>query len=184
VFALALLLQLGFGLSAFQAGLITLASAAGSLLMRFTFRPILRMFGFRQLLIWNALLTSAFLASCGLFTPATPYWLIIAILFIGGFSRSVQFTAVQSLAYADMPLEKTSHATSFSAMTQQLTQSLGVGLAAIVVHLSLVWHDRPTPTPDDVAPAYFTLALASLASALVFWLLPTHAGASLNDSQR
>jgi hypothetical protein len=83
-----------------------------------------------------------------------------------------------------MPTEKTSHATSFSAMTQQLTQSLGVGLAAIVVHLSLVWHNRPTPTPDDIAPAYFTLALASLASALVFWLLPTHAGASLNDAQR
>jgi EmrB/QacA subfamily drug resistance transporter len=184
VFALALLLQLGFGLSAFQAGLITLASAAGSLLMRFTFRPILRLFGFRQLLIWNALLTSAFLATCGFFTPSTPYVLIIGILFIGGFSRSVQFTAVQSLAYADMPLEKTSRATSFSAMTQQLTQSLGVGLAAIVVHMSLVWHDRPTPTPDDVAPAYFTLALASLASAVVFWLLPSHAGAALNEGQR
>ena len=83
VFALALLLQLGFGLSAFQAGLITLASAAGSLLTRYTFRPILRVFGFRQLLIWNALLTGAFLASCGLFTPTTPYVLIIAILFIG-----------------------------------------------------------------------------------------------------
>ncbi len=184
VFALALLLQLGFGLSAFQAGLITLASAAGSLLTRFTFRSILRVFGFRQLLIWNALLTGAFLASCGLFTPSTPYVLIIAILFIGGFSRSVQFTAVQSLVYADMPIEKTSHATSFSAMTQQLTQSLGVGLAAIVVHLSLVWHDRPTPMPDDIAPAYFTLALASLAAAVVFWLLPAHAGASLNDAQR
>jgi MFS family permease len=184
VFALALLLQLGFGLSAFQAGLITLASAAGSLLTRFTFRPILRVFGFRQLLIWNALLTSAFLASCGLFAPTTPYWLIIAILFIGGFSRSVQFTAVQSLAYADMPPERISHATSFSAMTQQLVQSLGVSLAAIVVHLSLVWHDRPTPTPDDIAPAYFTLALASLVSAVVFWLLPAHAGASLNEAQR
>ena len=110
--------------------------------------------------------------------------LIIGILFIGGFSRSVQFTAVQSLAYADMPTERISHATSFSAMTQQLTQSLGVGLAAIVVHLSLVWHDRPTPLPDDIAPAYFTLALASLASAVVFWLLPTHAGAALNEGQR
>jgi len=184
VFVLALLLQLGFGLSAFQAGLITLASAAGSLLMRFTFRPVLRLFGFKRLLIGNALLTGAFLAACGLFTPATPYLIIIVILFIGGFSRSVQFTAVQSLAYADMPPEKTSRATSFSAMAQQLTQSIGVGLAAMVVHLSLLWHERATLVPDDVAPAYFTLALASLASAAVFWLLPTQAGAALNDRQQ
>jgi len=144
----------------------------------------LRVFGFRWLLIGNALLTGAFLATCGLFTPATSYLIIITILFIGGFSRSVQFTAVQSLAYADMPVEKTSHATSFSAMVQQLTQSIGVGLAALVVHLSLVWHDRPTPVPDDIAPAYFTLALASIASAVIFWLLPAHAGAALNDTQR
>jgi EmrB/QacA subfamily drug resistance transporter len=184
VFALALLLQLGFGLSAFQAGAITLASAAGSLLMRFTFRPILRLFGFRRLLIWNALLTGTFLTVCGLFTPATPYLVIIVILFIGGFSRSVQFTAVQSLAYANMPIEKTSRATSFSAMSQQLMQSVGVGLAAMVVHLSLLWHERATIVPDDVAPAYFTLGLLSLASAIVFWLLPAQAGAELSERQR
>ena len=82
------------------------------------------------------------------------------------------------------PIERTSRATSFSAMTQQLVQSLGVGLAAIVVHLSLVWHNRPIPTPDDIAPAYFTLALAALGSAVVFWLLPTHAGASLSEAKR
>ena len=183
-FVLALLLQLGFGLSAFQAGVITLASAAGSLLMRFTFRPVLRLFGFRPLLIWNALLTGAFLVSCGFFTAATSYVVIVAILFIGGWSRSIQFTAAQSLAYADMPPEKTSRATSFSAMAQQLTQSIGVGLAALVVHISLSWHERSTLTPDDVAPAFFTLGLLSVASAVIFWRLPRNAGAELSDRGR
>jgi EmrB/QacA subfamily drug resistance transporter len=181
VFLLALLLQLGFGLSAFHAGLITLASAAGSLLMRFIFRPVLRWFGFRYLLIVNALLTGAFLTSCGFFTPATPYLIIIVVLFIGGFSRSIQFTAVQSLVYADMPPEKVSRATSFSAMAQQLLQSIGVGLAALVVHFSLTWHERAVLVPDDVAPAYFTLGAMSLISALVFWLLPAQAGAELSE---
>jgi len=181
VFLLALLLQLGFGLSAFQAGIITLASAAGSLLMRFTFRPVLRLFGFRHLLIVNALLTGVFLISCGFFTPATPYAVIIAILFIGGFSRSVQFTAAQSIAYAEMPPEKTSRATSFSAMTQQLMQSIGVGLAALVVHVSLTWHERTVLVHDDVAPAYFTLGLMSLLSAVIFWLLPAQAGSELSE---
>jgi MFS family permease len=181
VFLLALLLQLGFGLSAFQAGAITLASALGSLVMRFTFRPMLRVLGFRHLLIVNALVTGAFLISCGFFTPATPYVIIIAILFIGGFSRSVQFTAAQSIAYAEMPPEKTSRATSFSAMVQQLMQSVGVGLAALVVHVSLTWHDRTVLVHDDVAPAYFTLGLMSLLSAVVFWLLPASAGAELSE---
>jgi len=181
VFLLALLLQLGFGLSAFQAGAITLASAAGSVLMRFSFRPILRWFGFRRLLIVNALLTGVFLIACGFFTPATPYVIIIALLFIGGFSRSVQFTGAQSIAYAEMPPEKTSRATSFSAMVQQLMQSVGVGLAALVVHFSLTWHDRTVLVHDDVAPAYFTLGLMAIASAVIFWRLPATAGAELSE---
>jgi EmrB/QacA subfamily drug resistance transporter len=181
VFLLALLLQLGFGLSAFQAGLMTLASAVGSTLMRFTFRPLLRVLGFRQLLIANALASAIVLAACGFFRPQTPYLLIIGVLFLVGFSRSIQFTAVQSLGYAELPPGDTSRATSFSAMAQQLAQSVGVGLAALVVHLSLVWHDRTVIVPEDVTPAYLTLAFLVLVSAFVFWRLPAHAGAELND---
>ncbi len=137
VFLLALLLQLGFGFSAFQAGLMTLASAVGSLAMRFAFRPLLRPLGFRRLLICNAVLTGAFLIGCGFFRVTTPYAVIALVLLIGGFSRSIQFTAVQSLGYAEMPSELFSRATSFMAMAQQLVQSFGVGLVALVVHLSL-----------------------------------------------
>jgi EmrB/QacA subfamily drug resistance transporter len=184
VFLLALLLQLGFGLSAFHAGMMLLASALGSTLMRFTFPPLLRFFGFRRLLIGNALVTGAFLTSCGFFTPSTPYVVILIALFIGGYSRSVQFTAVQSLVYAELPPAQTSSATSFSAMAQQLTQSLGVGLAAMVVHISLVWHERTALTPDDIALGYFLLGAAALCSAVIFWLLPAHAGAELSGRER
>ena len=103
------------------------------------------------------------------------------VLFIVGFSRSMQFTAVQSLAYADVPTKDVSRATSFSAMTQQLMQSIGVGVGALVVHLSLVWHERTMLVPDDISPAYFTLGALALVSALIFWLLPAHAGAQLSD---
>jgi EmrB/QacA subfamily drug resistance transporter len=180
VFLLALLLQLGFGMSAFQAGLMLLASAIGSLLMRFSFRPLLRFFGFRRLLIGNAIVTGTFLIGCGFFTQTTPYVMILVALFIGGYSRSVQFTAAQSLAYADIPPAKTSSATSFSAMAQQLAQSLGVGLAALVVHMSLIWHGRAMLLPDDVALGYFAIGTLSMSSAVVFWLLPAQAGAELS----
>ncbi len=181
VFLLALLLQLGFGFSAFQAGLTTLASAIGSLAMRFTFRLLLRPLGFRRLLICNAVLTGAFLIGCGFFHVTTSYTIIALALLIGGFSRSIQFTVVQSLGYAEMPSELFSRATSFMAMAQQLAQSFGVGLVALVVHLSLVWHARAAIASEDVALGYFTIGVLALASVVVFYRLPAHAGAELHD---
>jgi EmrB/QacA subfamily drug resistance transporter len=179
VFLLALMLQLGFGYSAFHAGLVTLASAFGSVVMRFTFRPILRVFGFRWLLICNALLTGIYLIACGFFYIATPLAVIIFVLVVGGFSRSVQFTAVQALQYAEMPTGLMSRATSFAAMSQQLSQSFGVGLTALVVHLSLTWHDRATMLPADVALGFFTIGSLALASIIIFLRLPPQAGAEL-----
>ena len=181
VFLLALLLQLGFGFSAFQAGLMTLASAVGSLAMRFAFRPLLRPLGFRRLLICNAVLTGAFLIGCGFFRVTTPYAVIAFALLIGGFSRSIQFTAVQSLGYAEMPSELFGRATSFMAMAQQLAQSFGVGLAALVVHLSLIWHARAAIASGDVALGYFTIGAMALASVVIFYRLPAHAGIELHD---
>src|SRR5260370_26457604 len=154
---------------------MTLASAVGSLAMRFTFRPLLRPLGFRRLLIGNALLTGAFLIGCGFFRVTTPYVAIVLVLMVGGFSRSVQFTAVQSLGYAEMPTERISRATSFMAMAQQLAQSFGVGLVALVVHLSLAWQDRVAIAPEDIALGYFTIGCLALASVAVFYRLPSHA---------
>jgi EmrB/QacA subfamily drug resistance transporter len=179
VFLLALMLQLGFGFSAFHAGLVTLASAFGSVVMRFTFRPILRVFGFRWLLICNALLTGIYLIACGFFDVATPLVVIVVVLVVGGFSRSVQFTAVQALQYAEMPTALMSRVTSFAAMTQQLSQSIGVGLTALVVHFSLTWHDRATMLPGDVALGFFTIGSLALASIVIFLRLPPQAGAEL-----
>jgi hypothetical protein len=180
VFLLALLLQLGFGFTAFQAGLMTLASAIGSLATRFTLPPLLRPLGFRRLLIGHALVTSAFLIGCGFFRLTTPFAFIVLTLFIGGFSRSVQFTAAQSLGYAEMPGALVSRATSFMAMAQQLAQSFGVGLVALVVHLALTWHAREVVAPQDVGLGYFTIGFLALASAVIFYRLPSHAGAELS----
>jgi hypothetical protein len=66
-------------------------------------------------------------------------------------------------------------------MAQQLSQSFGVGLAALVVHLSLLWHDRSSVIAADITPAYLTLGAFSLMSAVVFWLLPRKAGAELSE---
>ncbi len=113
-FLLAVLLQVGFGLSPFEAGLITFASAAGSLLMKFVATPIVKRFGFRRVLTVNALLTGGFVMVCAVFSATTPAWLMIAVLLLGGFFRSLQFTAVNTLTYADITQENMSRASSFA----------------------------------------------------------------------
>ena len=101
-FLLALLLQIGFGMSPLEAGLITFTSAAGALLMKTTARPIIAWFGFKNVLVWNTIITGVIFMGYGLFTIDTPHWLIIATLLVGGFFRSLQFTALNTLAYADV----------------------------------------------------------------------------------
>ena len=179
VFMLALMLQLGFGLSAFHAGLLTLASAFGSVMNRATARSIIRALGFRRLLIYNALLSGAYLTFCGFFNIGTPLVVIVLVLIVGGFSRSTQFNALQALQYADMPTHLMSRTTSFAAMMQQLSQSVGVGLAALIVHLSLEWHGRTTMSPDDVSVGFFVIGAAVLSSSIIFMRMPAHAGAEI-----
>ena len=147
--------------------------------MRFTFRPILRLLGFRRLLICNALLTGACFFACGFFTIDTPIIVIVAVLFVSGFARSTQFTAVQSLGYAEIPSALVSRANSLSVTAQQLTQSLGVGLVALVVHLSTVLHGHTAIRADDVAPGFFTIGLLAASSAFIFYRLPMGAGSEL-----
>ena len=135
-FLLPLMLQAGFGLSAFNSGLLTFAAAAGAMLMKVTAPPILRRFGFRRVLIANALISSAFIAANGLFQPTTPHLLILAVLLAGGFFRSLQFTSINTLGYADIERARMSRATSFASMMQQLSLTVGVGTGALLLHLS------------------------------------------------
>ena len=71
-FLLPLMLQVGFGKSPFESGLITFASAAGAMGMKMAAARVLKRFGFRSILMINALLSSAFLAACALFNDTTP----------------------------------------------------------------------------------------------------------------
>ncbi|MNY00446.1 putative transport protein HsrA [compost metagenome] len=182
-FLLAMLLQVGFGLSPFSAGLITFASAAGALLMKFVATPIVKRFGFRRVLTVNALLTGVFIAVCGTFTAATPVWLMIAILLVGGFFRSLQFTGVNTLTYADIPPSKMSRASSFAAMAQQLGISLGVGVAAVTLNISMSLRGAETLAVSDVIAGFIVVGALCMASTFSFRRLDPLAGAHLNGAK-
>jgi len=180
-FLLAMLLQVGFGLTPFDAGLITFASAAGALAMKFVAQPILQRVGFKRTLTWNAVFTGVFITLCAFFTPATPAWLMIIILLLGGFFRSLQFTGVNTLTYADIDTPNMSRASSFAAMAQQLGISLGVGVAAVTLNLSMNWRGAQTLEIQDVALGFLVIGVIAGLSSLSFARLAQDAGAQLNS---
>ncbi len=178
-FLLAILLQVGFGLSAFSAGMITFTSAAGAMLMKLVATPIVRRFGFRQVLVVNALIAAICIAACALFRADTPIWAMVAVLLVGGFFRSLQFTAVNALTYADLDSAQMSRASSFAATAQQLGISLGVACAAMTLNLSMTLRGGAEADRIDVMWGFAVIALIVAASALSFRRLPARAGSQL-----
>jgi EmrB/QacA subfamily drug resistance transporter len=179
-FLLALQLQLGLGYSPFSSGLLILASAAGSLAMKFAINPIVRRFGFRSVLMVNGVLVALSVSACALFTHATPRALIVFVLFEGGFFQSLQFTSLNALAYADISADSMSGASSLGSMLQQLFNGLGVIVAAQILHITLALHGETTLTAHDISPAFLIAGIVALIS--VFFLLPLehHAGAEVS----
>jgi EmrB/QacA subfamily drug resistance transporter len=178
-----LMLQLGFGLSAFASGMITFSGAAGAMTMKLTAAPILRALGFRTVLLVNTVVCGISIAAYGFFSPSTPHGVIIGILLMGGFFRSLQFTSLNTLAYADIELRDMSRATTLSSVGQQLSLSFGVGLGALLLHTTLAFHGREQLGPSDFSPAYFTIAAISLTSLSFFGRMPRGAGAEISGKR-
>ena len=180
-FLLPLMLQLGFGLSPFASGSLTFAAAAGAMAMKFSATAILRRFGFRRVLIVIAIISGGFLASYGFFTQATPGWLILAALLLGGFFRSLEFTALNAIGYADISLAKMSRATSFSSVSQQMSQTVGIAAGAAALEtVQLSSTATGTLVTRDFGPAFFVVALISTSSAFIFARLSPDAGAEVS----
>jgi MFS family permease len=127
--------QVGFGLSAFHAGMLTLAVFAGNLAMKPGTTPILRRFGFKPVLIVNGILNAVFIAACALFSPDTPVWLVVPVLFIGGMCRSMHFTALNTIAFADIPPQKMTGANTLFSTVFQLTMGMGIAVGAIGIRI-------------------------------------------------
>jgi EmrB/QacA subfamily drug resistance transporter len=175
-FLLPLLMQVGFGLSPFKSGLVTFASAVGAMGMKTLAARIIRTFGFRNIMVVNAIVSSLFLAASALFTASTPLLLIMLILVVGGFFRSLQFTAINTVAYAEVEPSHMSRATTLVSVNQQLAISAGVAVGAFCVESTMMLRPVSELTADDFAPAFLVVAIISAASTYFFWQMPDDAG--------
>ena len=179
-FLLPLLLQIGFDLTPFQSGLITFTGALGSMFMKAAVAGVLRRLGYRPVLVYNSLLSAAFLAACASFVPGMPFAAMIVILLSGGFFRSLQFTSINTLAYAEIEPQLMSRATTLVSVAQQLSLSTGVAVGALVVETTLRLKHGTAMGAMDFPPAFLAVGALSASAAFVFARLPPDAGAELS----
>ncbi|NNU59578.1 DHA2 family efflux MFS transporter permease subunit [Ochrobactrum soli] len=177
-FLLPLMFQLGFGFSPFQSGMITFVSAIGAISMKFGAKRIFARIGFRRALMAGSIISAGFIAVNSLFTPATPIWIILGFLLVGGFARSLFFTGVNALAYAEIPDEKTSQATPMTAVAQQVSLAIGVALAGGVLEISSGLRGAPLALVDFHV-GFIVVALVSAVAFFWFARLSPDAGHEL-----
>ena len=183
-FLLPLMMQLGFGMTAAHSGVVTFVSALGAMLMKATAAPVLRIWGFRATLVWNGVLSMVCIALCAAFRPEWPLAAIYTVLLFSGFFQSLQFSAFNTVAYADVPSERFSSATSFYTTFQQLMLSLGICVAAAALHASVTWHGREHAQLPDFSVAFLVVTIVSLIAAPVCLLLPKNAGAEMSGHRK
>lgn len=180
-FMLPLMLQIGFGMSPIESGTLTFAMSLGTLAVRPATLLLLRLWGFRRVLIANAVFTAAVIASFALLDATSPRWVIFAQVVVFGIARSTQFMATNTLTYSDIPSSSLSRSTSLGGVIQQLTISFGVSIAAAL--LAVVSPSHVTPSIADFHLVFVLMALVTLVSAPGFLLLHRGAGAHVSGGR-
>ncbi len=179
-FLLPLMLQLGFGFTALQSGLLTCSSAAAAMFMKTLATRILKRFGFRTVLSVNALIASATIIGYGAFTNTTPIAGMLGVLLIGGFFRSLQFTSLNALSYADIDRREMGGASGLASVAQQFSLSTGVTLGAGALEAVTHAAGRVDVAAPDFRIAFLVVGLVSASSYLVIRRLSASAGAAVS----
>jgi len=182
-FLLPLLLQVGFGQSAAESGMITFASSAGALVMKPAAQYALKVFGFRATLICNGAISVMTIALIAGFRPGWPLAAIYGVLLMGGFFRSLQFTAFNAIAFADIPPSKLSSATSFYSTAQQLSLTAGVAAGAAALEIFSKLFGNATPSLGDYSFAFLAVAGVAMVSVPITMQLGADAGAELSGQR-
>ncbi|MGE0501643.1 MAG: MFS transporter [Rhizobiaceae bacterium] len=178
-FLLPLMLQVGFGLTPFASGMLTFVAAFGALAMKFFAPFTLRTGGFRRVLVLASLLGASLIALNATFTEATPAGLIVAILIMAGFVRSLFFTSVNALVFADIEPAEMGQATAIAAVSQQISIALGVAIAGGVLEGATLFGHAAT-SPAAFSAAFLSIAAICALAALPFLSLSGDAGSSVS----
>jgi EmrB/QacA subfamily drug resistance transporter len=174
---LPLLFQIGFGMSAVQSGFLSFSSTLGAMLVRSVSRPLLRLVGFRRALVAGGFLAAATIAWFALLNRETPATIIVLAVLVSGCIRSIQYLALNTISFADVPAPLLSRSTSISGVAQQLARGFGVAIGAAL--LAIVAGSHPV-TVADFRLVFPLVALLPLLSVIGFLRLTTADGTEVS----
>jgi len=181
-FLLPLLYQLGMGMPAWESGLMMMPSAAASMGMKFLSMRLLGRFGYRQILIVNTVMIGITISLFTLVEPSTPIILINLLSFCVGFFNSLQFSSMNSMAYADIEPVDSSMASTIASSLQQMSMSFGLAFGTLIA----AWYLGDLPQTDRLAVmdalhhAFVTMGVLTAISSLSFWTLRASDGDSVS----
>ena len=181
-FLLPLLYQLGLGLPAWKSGLLMMPAALAAMGMKLASQRLLKRFGYRKILTVNTVLIGVTIGLYSLVGPGTPLAFIVVISMMQGFFTSMQFSSMNSLAYADIDDADSSMVSTMSSSFQQLSMSFGLAAGSIVaaVYLGKVSQTDQLLVTDALHHAFYALSAVTIVSSLTFWRLRKKDGQSIS----
>ncbi len=182
-FLMPLLLQIAMGWSPLQAGSLTISMAIGALVSRPLATRMMRMFGFKGILVWTGALVALFTAVPGFFRPGTPVWLMFGALALGGFVRATQFTASNALAFAELNQSQVTAASTLQAVILQLSISMGITVGSLALQLVRLGSGHQL-TPNDFTLPFCFVGALSLLAVPVYARLHREVGADMAGRSR
>ncbi|MHB1104044.1 MAG: MFS transporter [Devosia sp.] len=178
-FLLPLLLQLIFGLTPFESGMVTFTGAIGAMAAKFFARWSFLTFGFRTLLVATSFVSALLIAVTGLYTPATQLSLIMSLLIVAGFAHSTFFTGSMAFSFADISEKDEGQANVISAVSGQITFALGVALGGGILEASHLLRGGALVLAD-FQTAFFGVGTVAAVAVILFLRLPGDAGAYIS----
>lgn len=180
-FLMPLLLQVGLGWSPVKAGFVTIATGFGAMGMRTVVRKVIARYGFRTVLLASSFGAAVFSTIPGFFFRAwTPVWAMFLVMFLSGSIRSTQFISANTIAYADVPAEKVTRASTLAAVVQQIGLSLGVSFGALMLTLTRGGVAAGALTPDRFAIPFLMIGVSTLLAQPIYAALSKDAGSEIS----
>jgi EmrB/QacA subfamily drug resistance transporter len=181
-YLLPMMFQLALGMDAMKAGILLLALNGGDLVLKVITTRTLRRFGFRNVLLASTGVSAVSIALCAFASADIPYTAMFAVLLVIGMVRSLLFSGLSALVFADVPPAELGSASILWNIVQQGTNVLGVSLSAILLAISaqLAGENRNQLSLHDFHVALIAMAAIMLLSLISLRRLAPDAGSAVS----
>ncbi|MBP9742954.1 MAG: MFS transporter [Burkholderiales bacterium] len=167
-FLLPLLFQMGFNYSPIVSGGLVFPTAIAMFITKFFVKKILKLFGFKSVLVANTILLGLSICSFAFIHNTTSYYLIITLVFLNGAFSSMQFSCMNVLSYVDLDENNLSQGTSIASSIQQLSMSFGIAFSSIWLRLFLSHYPLHSFSTIAFSYSFWVIGISTILTSWIF----------------